>query len=91
MVPADAWNGTRDCTPLVSSLQPPASCVNAPQDPVKTARIVSYELPNVFAVSVPLLGAVKRYQTLLPRLWFPQLGAGSLASVVAAVVTIVPE
>ena len=40
-------------------------------------------LPNVFAVSVPLLGAVNRYHTLLARLRFPHATAGSVASVVA--------
>ena len=37
-------------------------------------------------MSVPLLGAVTRYQTLLARLWLPHAGDGSLASVVADVV-----
>jgi len=40
----------------------------------------------VLAVSVPLLGAVKRNHTLRPRLPLPHPGAGSVESVVAAVV-----
>lgn len=90
-MPAVTDTDTLDCTPFVSSLQPPVTGLSALQRPAYTARMVSYVLPNVLAVSVPVVGAVNRYHTLRARLRLPQLGDGSVGSVVAVAVEVVLE